>query len=144
MSGQTLGRMIASLRKERGMTQLELAESNGVPVFAVDSSIDNALIVSETKTDNYKAAAEAAAKLCEAIGDSGEVALLVHSSETETGIEREKGFREEIEQNHPNVQIIDTTYVNQDERSAGSFLHCACPESECHSCGQPVCPCRLW
>lgn len=105
-----------------GKTQLELAESNGVPVFAVDSSIDNALIVSETKTDNYKAAAEAAAKLCEAIGDSGEVALLVHSSETETGIEREKGFREEIEQNHPNVQIIDTTYVNQDERSAEEIV----------------------
>lgn len=105
-----------------GKTQLELAESNGVPVFAVDSSIDNALIVSETKTDNCKAATEAAAKLCEAIGDSGEVALLVHSSETETGIEREKGFREEIEQNHPNVQIIDTTYVNQDERSAEEIV----------------------
>ena len=105
-----------------GKTQLELAESNGVPVFAVDSSIDNALIVSETKTDNCKAAAEAAAKLCEAIGDSGEVALLVHNSETETGIEREKGFREEIEQNHPNVQIIDTTYVNQDERNAEEIV----------------------
>ena len=105
-----------------GKTQLELAEANGVPVFAVDSSIDNELIVSETKTDNYKAAAEAAAKLCEAIGDSGEVALLVHSSETETGIEREKGFREEIEQNHPDVQIIDTTYVNEDERSAEEIV----------------------
>ena len=105
-----------------GKTQLELAESNGVPVFAIDSSIDNALIVSETKTDNCKAAAEAAAKLCEAIGDSGEVALLVHNSETETGIEREKGFREEIEQNHPDVQIIDTTYVNQDERSAEEIV----------------------
>lgn len=52
----------------------------------------------------------------------GEVALLVHSSETETGIEREKGFREEIEQNHPDVQIIDTTYVNEDERSAEEIV----------------------
>lgn len=105
-----------------GKTQLELAEANGVPVFSVDSSIQNSLIETETKTDNYKAAAEAADRLCEAIGDSGEVALLVHSSETETGIEREKGFREEIEQNHPDVQIIDTTYVNQDERSAEEIV----------------------
>lgn len=105
-----------------GKTQLELAEANGVPVFAVDSSIQNSLIETETKTDNYKAAAEAADRLCEAIGDSGEVALLVHSSETETGIEREKGFREEIEQNHPNVQIIDTTYVNEDERSTEEIV----------------------
>lgn len=43
-----------------GKTQLELAEANGVPVFAVDSSIQNSLIETETKTDNYKAAAEAA------------------------------------------------------------------------------------
>jgi len=105
-----------------GKTQLELAEANGIPVFAVDSSIQNSLIVSETKTDNYKAAAEAADKLCELIGDSGEVALLVHSSETETGIEREKGFREEIEENHPDVTIIDTAYENQDERSAEEIV----------------------
>ena len=35
MSGQTLGQMIASLRKERGMTQLELAERMGVTDKAV-------------------------------------------------------------------------------------------------------------
>lgn len=105
-----------------GKTQLELAEANGIPVFAVDSSIENALIETETKTDNYQAARDAAVKFCEAIGDSGEVALLVHSSETETGIEREKGFRDEIEENHPNVQIVDTTYVNQDERSAEEIV----------------------
>ena len=35
MSGQTLGRMIASLRKERGMTQLELAERMRVTDKAV-------------------------------------------------------------------------------------------------------------
>lgn len=105
-----------------GKTQLELAEANGIPVFTVDSSIDNTLIESETKTDNYQAAREAAAKFCEAIGDSGEVALLIHSSETETGIEREKGFRDELEENHPDVQIIDATYVNQDERSAEEIV----------------------
>lgn len=35
MKGQTLGQMIASLRKERGMTQLELAEKMGVTDKAV-------------------------------------------------------------------------------------------------------------
>ena len=105
-----------------GKTQLELAEANGIPVFAVDSGIENALIETETKTDNYQAARDAAAKFCEAIGDSGEVALLVHSSETETGIQREKGFRDEIEENHPDVQIVDATYVNQDERSAEEIV----------------------
>ena len=35
MRGQTLGAMIAALRKERGMTQLELAEQMGVTDKAV-------------------------------------------------------------------------------------------------------------
>lgn len=100
-----------------GKTQLELADSNGVPVFAVDSGIENSLIISESKTDNYQAGKEAAARLCELIGDEGQIALLVHSSETETGIEREKGFTDEIEQNHPNVEIVNVAYQDQDERS---------------------------
>lgn len=105
-----------------GKTQLELAEANGVPVFAVDSSIQNSLIETETKTDNYQAAGKAADKFCEAIGDSGEVALLVHNSETETGIEREKGFRDAIQAKHPDVEIVDVSYADQDERSAEEIV----------------------
>lgn len=105
-----------------GRTQLELADSNGVPVFAVDSGIENSLLVSESRTDNYQAGKEAAARLCELIGDEGQIALLVHSSETETGIERENGFTDEIEQNHPNVEIVNVAYQDQDERSTDDIV----------------------
>lgn len=105
-----------------GKTQLELAEANGVPVLTVDSGIENSLIVSSVQTDNYAAGAEAARKICEEIGDAGQIALLVHSSETETGIERVKGFTEEIEANHPDVEIVNTVYRNQDERSVADIV----------------------
>ena len=57
-----------------GKTQLELAESNGVPVFSVDSTIENSLIVSSSQTDNYQAGAEAARRLAELMGGSGQAA----------------------------------------------------------------------
>lgn len=105
-----------------GKTQLELAEANGVPVFAADSGIENSLLISESKTDNYQAGMEAAARLCELIGDKGQIALLVHSSETETGIERESGFRDEIQENHPNVELVNVAYQDQDERSTDDIV----------------------
>lgn len=105
-----------------GKTQLELAEANGVPVLTVDSSIENSLLISNVQTDNYAAGAEAARKICGEIGDAGQIALLVHSSETETGIERVKGFTEEIEANHPDVEIVSTVYRNQDERSVADIV----------------------
>ena len=105
-----------------GKTQLELARANDIPVLAVDSGIENSLIVSTSKTDNYQAGRKAAKELCEAIGDSGKIALLVHSSQTESGIEREKGFTEEIEQNHPDVEIVNTAYRQQDERKVDEIV----------------------
>ena len=105
-----------------GKTQLELAESNGVPVFSVDSAIENSLIVSTSQTDNYQAGAEAARQLASLMGDSGQAALLVHSSETETGIERERGFIDEMEQNHPDIEIVNISYQEQDERSVDDIV----------------------
>ena len=105
-----------------GKTQLELAESNGVPVFSVDSTIENSLIVSSSQTDNYQAGAEAARRLAELMGGSGQAALLVHSSETETGIERERGFREEMEQNYPDIEIVSAAYQDQDARSVDDIV----------------------
>ena len=103
-------------------TQLELAESNGIPVFSVDSGIEDSLIVSTVQTDNYQAGVEAAKQLAVLMGDSGQAALLVHSSETETGIERERGFTDEMKQNHPDIEIVNISYRDQDERSVDDIV----------------------
>lgn len=105
-----------------GRTQIELAEANGIPMLAVDSGIENDLIVNTTRTDNRAAGAEAARKLAEAMGETGQAALLVHSSVTETGIEREAGFREELEANHPAIELVDVAYIQQDERSVNEIV----------------------
>lgn len=114
--------MIGFVDVSLGRTQLELAEADGIPVLAVDSGIENPLIVNTCKTDNRAAGAEAARRLAEAMGESGQVALIIHSSVTETGIEREQGFREEMENNHPDIEIVDVAYRQQDGRSVDEIV----------------------
>lgn len=105
-----------------GRTQLDLAQANGIPVLAVDSGLENSQITVTVQTDNYQAGAQAAKEVCKGMGDSGKIALLVHSSQTESGIEREKGFAEEIERNHPGVEIVNIAYRQQDERSVDEIV----------------------
>lgn len=96
-------------------TQLEMAAENGIPVIIVDSGVDSDLINSFCGIDNRAAGAEAARKLCEAIGDAGEIAIVAHASMTQTSIERVGGFSEEIAQNHPNVMIVQTGYSDGEQ-----------------------------
>lgn len=91
--------------------QLEAAEENGIPVIILDSGVNSSeLVYSVCATDNYSAGAEAARKLCEKIGDKGEVAVLSHVQMGETSQERVRGFEEEIENNHPEVEIVKVSY----------------------------------
>ena len=52
-------------------------------------------------------------ELCEAIGDSGEVALFVHDSVSGNARERADAFRQEIEADHPGVTVAETIYLDQ-------------------------------
>lgn len=101
------------------VAQLEAAEENGIPVIILDSGVDSSeLVYSVCATDNYSAGREAARKLCEKIGDEGEVAVLSHVMMGETSQERVRGFEEEISNNHPNVEIVKISYEPAKEGEA--------------------------
>ena len=55
-------------------------------------------------TDNKAAAALAADKMAELIGEAGEVALVVHDQTSRTGIDRRDGFVNRMKATHPNDQ----------------------------------------
>ncbi|NCB92207.1 MAG: LacI family transcriptional regulator [Clostridia bacterium] len=91
--------------------QLEAAEENGIPVIILDSGVgNNDMITTTCATDNVAAGREAARKLCEQIGDEGEVAVMAHSELSENSKERVQGFKEEIEKNHPDVKVVKISY----------------------------------
>lgn len=98
------------------VAQLEAAQENGIPVIVLDSGVNNEeLVYSVCATDNYKAGQEAARKLCEKIGDEGEVAIMSHLQLGETSKGRVDGFQDEIEENHPEVEIVQVAYEPQKE-----------------------------
>ena len=97
------------------VAQLEAAQENGIPVIILDSGVDSSeLIYSVCATDNYAAGQEAARKLCEKIGDEGEVAIISHLQLGESSKSRVKGFQDEITENSK-VEIVQVAYEPQKE-----------------------------
>lgn len=104
---------ISSIDVSASSVQFDLATENGIPIVAFDSGNEYMGIQSTCKTDNAQAAAQEASVLCEAIGDSGEVVLLVHDSISENAQSRVQGFEEEIASEHPDVTVADVIYMDQ-------------------------------
>ena len=63
-------------------------------------------------TDNTTAAATAASKLCNSIGESGQVLVIAHDSKSTSSEEREQGFVREVEKNDPGVTIAQIWHLD--------------------------------
>ena len=104
---------IASIDENASEVQFDLAISNGIPIVAFDSGNSYQGIQCTCMTDNAGAAATGAQKLCEAIGGSGEVALIVPDSVSGNAKDRVAAFGQEISENYPDVSIVETIYMDQ-------------------------------
>jgi ribose transport system substrate-binding protein len=89
---------------------LEKTKAAGIPVITFDSAVDSDIPLSFAATDNIAAAAAAADKMAELIGGSGEVAVIAHDQTSRTGIDRVKGFTDQVKAKYPNITIVDTQY----------------------------------
>lgn len=105
----------AALDSQVATPLLERAKAANIPIIGFDSGVDSEIPVTTAATDNIAAAGEAAKKMAELIGDSGEVAVIAHDQTSRTGIDRVKGFTDEITANHPNITIVDTQYGGGDQ-----------------------------
>jgi ribose transport system substrate-binding protein len=89
---------------------LQKAKEANIPVIGFDSGVDSDIPVSTAATDNIAATALAADKMAELIGGEGEVAIIAHDQTSRTGIDRVKGFTDQITAKYPNITIVDTQY----------------------------------
>ena len=105
----------AALDSKAAIPLLKKAQAEHIPVIAFDSGVDSDIPLTTCATDNIAAAAVAADKMAEMIGDLGEVAVVVHDQTSRTGIDRRDGFLNEMKAKHPNVKIVSVQYGGGDQ-----------------------------
>ncbi len=105
----------AALDSQAAIPLLERAESEGIPIVGFDSGVDSEIPVTTAATDNLAAAALAADMMAELIGGEGQVAVVAHDQTSRTGIDRVDGFRNQIEEAYPDIEIVDIQYGGGDQ-----------------------------
>ena len=105
---------IAALDSKAAIPLLKRAQAAKIPVIAFDSGVDSDIALTTCATDNLAAASLAADKMAEAIGNSGEVGLIVHDQTSRTGVDRRDGFLNEMKAKHPNIKIVSVQYGGGD------------------------------
>lgn len=105
----------AALDSQAAIPLLKQAQEAGIPVIAFDSGVDSDIPMATAATDNVAAAALAADKMAELIGDAGKVALVVHDQTSRTGVDRRDGFVNRMKEAHPNVEIVAIEYGGGDQ-----------------------------
>ena len=105
----------AAVDSKAAIPLLEKAKAAGIPVIGFDSGVDSDIPLSTAATDNIAAAATAADKMAELIGGSGEVAIIAHDQTSRTGIDRVKGFTDQVTSKYPNIKIVATQYGGGDQ-----------------------------
>jgi ribose transport system substrate-binding protein len=100
----------AALDSKAAIPLLEKAKAAGIPVVGFDSGVDSDIPVTTVSTDNIAAAAAAADHMADAIGKKGKVAIIAHDQTSRTGIDRVKGFTDEIKAKYPDITIVSTEY----------------------------------
>ncbi|MGA2488363.1 MAG: ABC transporter substrate-binding protein [Roseiarcus sp.] len=100
----------AALDSKAAIPLLKKAQAANIPIVAFDSGVDSDIPVTTCRTDSVASAALAADKMAEAIGDAGEVAVIVHDETSRTGIDRRDGFLNEMKAKHPNIKIVSVQY----------------------------------
>ena len=105
---------LAAIDMESCQPQVEEATLNGIPVVVLDSGVESELVNAVCATDNYAAGTDAARKMAEALGEKGQVAIMAHVESSESSQKRVSGFTEEMKKNHPEIEIVNISYENED------------------------------
>jgi ribose transport system substrate-binding protein len=106
--------------KAAGPTLQKFKDAN-IPVIAFDSGVDSDIPLTTVATDNVAAAALAADKMGEKLGGKGKVGVIIHDQTSRTGIDRAKGFVDEMTKKYPDIKIIGPQYGGGDQAKSADL-----------------------
>ena len=104
----------AALDSQAAIPLLRQAQEAGIPIIAFDSGVDSDIPVALASTDNVAAAALAADKMAELIGDAGKVAVVAHDQTSRTGVDRRDGFVNRMKEAHSGIEVVAIEYGGGD------------------------------
>lgn len=96
---------LAAIDMNSCQAQIETARDNGIPVVFFDSGVKNGDGMAFCATDNQAAGAEAARRLCAAMGERGTAVVFADAACSQAARGRVRGFRTEIEADHADVAV---------------------------------------
>lgn len=122
--------LIAPTDKDQLVQPLKKANDAGIPVITVDTFIGTGVYqtgagnadfpLSYIASDNVLGGEIAARALATAVGDKGKVYVSNVKPGVSTTDQREQGFKKEMAANHPNIQVLDTQFNDNDANKAAS------------------------
>lgn len=113
---------LAAIDMNSCQAQMETAQDNGIPVVLFHSKVKHDMSTALCATNNCLAGAEAAERLCSAMGEKGRAVIFHEGDYDQAGRSRVKGFTEEISRNHPKVKTAEYPQ-DQEENIEDSIRH---------------------
>lgn len=117
------GIVIAACDANALVKPLQDAKAKGIPVVTVDSGVaDKDASLAYIATDNVEGGRQAAAALAKAMGEKGDVGLLIFQKGAASSDDREKGFEEGIKK-YPGIKIVSTLEANDPAKSTDTVTN---------------------
>ena len=110
----------AALDSKAAASVLAQYKTANIPVIAFDSGVDSDIPLTTAATDNLAAAGEAAKKMCELIGGSGTVGVIVHDQTSATGQQRRDGFLKGMEA-CTGAKVLEVQYGGGDQAKSADI-----------------------
>ncbi len=112
------GIAIAAAERKALVVPVERAAQEKIPVVVFDSGLDTTMYTAYIATDNVEGGRMAGRTLGKLLGGKGKAALLMHAPGSASTMDREKGFREVMVKEFPDIRIVAEQYGLSDRAKA--------------------------